>query len=271
MSKTRRQMILVDEGQCDGCGNCVSACPEGALQVIDGKARVVRESYCDGLGACLGGCPRDALQVVEVEADAYDEAGVIAHLQERAPEALPRHMAHLQAHKNVAGPGSPASAQEHRRSHQAEPAACPGVQIHFRQPFAPVNKSPDSTQSAHSAQAASELRQWPVQLRLLPIQAPFLQDAALTLVADCVPFAMPDFHTAVLRGTAVAVGCPKLDDAQAYIEKVAQMLQANRIRSLTVVYMEVPCCRGLVRIAQQALALSGMDIPLETRLIEIGI
>jgi NAD-dependent dihydropyrimidine dehydrogenase PreA subunit len=220
MATTKRQMIQVDEEKCDGCGQCIPGCPEGALQIVAGKARLVRESYCDGLGACLGECPNGALRVVELESAQYDETSVIAHLRQTAPDAL---------------------------------------------------EASASDADAAGERLPSELRQWPVQLRLLPVRAPFFQGADLTLVADCVPFANPNFHADVLKGTAVAVGCPKLDDAQSYVEKVTQILSTNDIRSLKVVYMEVPCCRGLVWIAEQALARSGKQIPYESEMVRIGL
>lgn len=252
MFRTMRKMIQVNEEKCDGCGACIPACPEGALQIIEGKARLVRQSYCDGLGACLGDCPTGALQVLELEAEAYDEAGVIAHLQETAPDLLSKHLAHLQAHgQELAQPVV-----------AAPPASCPSVQIHFW--------DAQATRAPAPAQLQSELRQWPVQLHLLPVRAPFFRDADLTVIADCMPFAYPNLHADFVKGTAVAVGCPKLDDAGAYVEKLSQILSSNNIRSLKVVYMEVPCCRGLVWIAQQALERSGKDIPFDTAMIEIG-
>jgi NAD-dependent dihydropyrimidine dehydrogenase PreA subunit len=243
VNRSKRKMIQVDAEKCDGCGLCIPACPEGALQIVDGKARLVRQSYCDGLGACLGDCPNGALTVLELEAESYDEPAVIAHLQETSPELVTRHLAHLQAHAG-----------------ELPLAARNSVPIRLR----------DAAQTAAPAVGTrSELRQWPVQLRLLPIRAPFFDNVSLTLIADCVPFAYPNVHADFIRGTAVAVGCPKLDDAAAYVEKLTLMLQANEIRGLNVVYMEVPCCRGLVRIAQQALERSGKNIPFESVVIAI--
>jgi len=272
MTTTWRQIIRIDEDKCDGCGLCMPGCLEGALQIVAGKARLVRQSYCDGLGACLGRCPNGALTVETLETTAYDEAAVMAHLQETAPALLDEHLAHLREHapdlllpeyRPAALSGAstlPIAAATGRPA--AQPAACPSVQIHFREPgpVAPAGPAPE---------LASELRQWPVQLRLLPIRAPFFQDADLTLIADCVPFAHPDLHAHFIKGSAIAVGCPKLDDAEAYVEKVAQILQANAIRSLRVVYMEVPCCRGLVWIAEQALARSGRTLPFDTLMVPI--
>lgn len=252
MAKVKRQIIQIDEEKCDGCGLCVPSCVEGALQVVDGKARLMRESFCDGLGVCLGDCPQGALRVAELETDAYDERAVVAYLQQTAPDMVDRHLAHLQAHGMSTASG---------RSVAAAPA-CPSIRLQGWEEKAPVSQAPQ-------ARIPSELRQWPVQLHLVPANAPFFQDADLTLVADCVPFAYPNFHADFLRGSAIAVGCPKLDDGRAYIAKVAQILEQSRIKSLKVVRMEVPCCGGLAYIAQQALAVSGKDIPLESVVVDI--
>ena len=256
MTKTIRNIITIDEEKCDGCGNCVPACVEGALQVIDGKARLVRESYCDGLGACLGDCPQGALTVVRLEVDAYDEPAVLTFLEQKSPELVERHVEHLRSH-GMASSYTP-------KPQRAPVAMCPSVAVSaWSEPA--LKPAADTA----SARVPSELRQWPVQLTLLPVRAPFLQGADLTLIADCVPFANPNMHADFMRNSAIAVGCPKLDDAQAYIEKLAQILANNDIRSLKVAYMEVPCCRGMVFIAEQALRASGKDIPLDTVLVTI--
>lgn len=255
MTKIKRQIITIDEAKCDGCGNCVPACVEGALQVIDGKARLVKESYCDGLGACLGDCPQGALHVTTLEVEAYDEPAVLGYLQQTAPELVERHVAHLREH-GIASSYKPAARPE------AIPL-CPSVQVRG------WDEDPAPQDAPASGRVRSELRQWPVQLHLLPVRAPFFQGADLTLIADCVPFANPNLHADFIRDSAIAVGCPKLDDAQAYIGKLTQILQNNDIRSLKVAYMEVPCCRGLVFIAQQALAASGKQIPLALSLVTI--
>lgn len=278
MTQLKRQMIQIDEEKCDGCGQCLPSCPEGALQIVAGKARLVRASYCDGLGACLGGCPNGALQVLEMEAEAYDEAGVIAHLQATAPARLPEHVAHLKAHApelllpsmrstgQAPDQAAPMPAMSLASGQSHAPAACPSAALHFWQPeTVPI----DLGEPARPAGRRSELRQWPVQLQLLPPTAPFFQGAALTLIADCVPFAYPDLHTDFIKGSAIAIGCPKLDDANGYVEKVTQILQANDVRSLRVIYMEVPCCRGLVWIAEQALQRSGKSLPFATQMLNI--
>lgn len=257
MARVKRQIITIDEEKCDGCGNCVPACVEGALQVIDGKARLVKESYCDGLGACLGECPQGALSVTTLEVDAYDEQAVLAYLHQKDPVLVARHVAHLQEH------GIASSYQPVTGPQPATIPLCPSVQVRG------LGGGPTAEDEPAPGRARSELRQWPVQLTLLPVRAPFFHGACLTLIADCVPFADPNMHADFLRDSAIAVGCPKLDDAQSYIGKLVQILQNNDICRLRVAYMEVPCCRGLVFIAQQALAISGKDIPLETSLVRI--
>ena len=278
----RRQIIRIDEEKCNGCGQCLTGCPEGALAVIDGKARLVHESYCDGLGACLGTCPQGALVVQEADAESYDEAAVIAHLSSSATGQLPRHFQNhiaLVAAPFSRTPEAPALAAETGQ------AGCPSARVrsfspqmasvegcgHRDPPELQPSAATYDAQGSSARRTPSALRQWPVQLRLLPPQAPFFEDAHLALIADCVPFAYPDLHANILagKGVEVAVGCPKFDDAGAYVDKVAQILQANNILSLRVYYMEVPCCRGLVWVAEQAIERSGKNTPLVTEEINI--
>jgi Pyruvate/2-oxoacid:ferredoxin oxidoreductase delta subunit len=263
MSTVVRKIITIEEDKCDGCGNCVPACVEGALQVIDGKARLVKESYCDGLGACLGDCPRDALHVVEMEVESYDEPGVLSYLSETSPELVQRHVEHLKAHgmaSSYTTGRAPASAP------RSPVAMCPSVQVHaWDEPVLGDQGTP-----GHSGRVGSELRQWPVQLTLVPPNAPYFRQADLTLIADCVPFANPNMHADFMRDGAIAVGCPKLDDGQAYIRKLTEIIVKSEIRSIRVAYMEVPCCRGMVFIAEQAILASGRNIPLQTVLVAIN-
>ncbi len=216
-----RNIVKIDEEKCNGCGQCVTACAEGALKIIDGKARLVSDVYCDGLGACLGHCPQGAITVEKREADAFDEEATKAYLAEQAQP----------------------------------PAVCPGLAAHM---FDEVNKDEKPTDSEEmSLPARSQLGHWPVQLKLVARTAPYFDGADLLLVADCVPIAVADFHHRFLKGRAVAMGCPKLDDIQFYVEKLSDILRANTIRSLTVVHMEVPCCSGLTRVAKMAVAACG--------------
>ncbi len=246
----QRDIVQIDEEKCDGCGLCVPACAEGAIEIVDGKARLVADVYCDGLGDCLGQCPQDAITIIKRQAEPFDEEAVRQHTARPHP-----------ASSSAVGGGKPT------------PAGCPGamarnlqLELLDPQPAASTEASADATASDA---APSALGNWPVQLHLVPADAPFLDRADLLLVADCVPFAMADFHRRLIRKRPVVIGCPKLDDANFYIEKLARMVAASKIRSLTVVHMEVPCCTGLVRIAQSALQMLGSDIPLEDVTISI--
>ena len=232
-----RKIVKIDEEKCNGCGLCIPNCAEGALQIINGKAKLVSEKFCDGLGACLGHCPEDAIIVIEREAEEFDEKAVEAFLHKK-PEAKP----------------------------QPQPApftGCPSSR-------AMQLKVPEArTETVSATLSVSQLTQWPVQLKLVPINAPYFQDADLLIAADCVPFAYPDFHQDFLKGKAVVVGCPKLDDIQFYKEKLTEIFNTNSIKSITVPYMEVPCCFGLVKVTEDAIAASGKNIPLKK--VKIGI
>ena len=231
---TVRKIVKIDEDLCNGCGECIVNCPEGALRIIDGKARLVKESYCDGLGACLGECPEGAITLEEREADQFDEEAVSAHMAAAKDKEAPL------------------------------PCGCPGSAM--RQMTTPDACCCDATCDA----VASQLTHWPVQLTLVPPTAPFLQDADVLLVADCVPFALPDFHQRFLHGGhPVLVACPKLDDAQAHAAKLKAILEQSSLRSLTIVRMEVPCCSGLNRIAEKAIAASGNQVPVQEVVISI--
>ncbi len=223
-----RNIINIDEEKCTGCGQCVLDCAEGALKIIDGKAKLVGEIYCDGLGACLSGCPTGALTVAQREADDFDEQAVHQLLHAAQQPAAP------------------------------EPAplacGCPGSSA--------MSLSPTSPSAAPAAGAvASQLGHWPIKLTLLSPQAPFLQGADLLLLADCAAASLPDLHPRLLPGKAIALACPKLDDANGHIAKLAQLLSGAKPRSLTVVHMEVPCCKGLEFIAEKAVQLAGVDLP----------
>ena len=220
-----RNIVKIDEEKCNGCGQCVTACAEGAIKIINGKARLVSETYCDGLGACLGHCPEDAITIEQREASEFDEEATKAYLaREKKPDVG---------------------------------FACPGLAL---QQF---DVAAEAGPVESSEAAPSQLGHWPVQLKLVSPTAPYFADADLLLVADCVPVAMADFHQRFLKGRSVAMGCPKLDDAQYYVEKLGDILRSNDVRSLTVVHMQVPCCSGLTRLAQLALSQAGKDIPAE--------
>ncbi len=242
-----RKVVHIDEAKCDGCGQCVGTCAEGAIALIGGKARLVSDAYCDGLGACLGECPRDAITVEEREASAFDEVAVGVHLRRLGRAPLPH-----------AEP-----------THQ--PHACPGSAPRElpRQPFPVVADAPGPAAPPAPRQGGSTLAHWPVQLKLVPAGAPWLAGADLLVAADCVPFAYAGFHADFLAGRKVVVGCPKLDDNQAYAAKLTDLFGRNDVRSVTVVRMEVPCCGGIAWAAREGLARSGKQVPL--RDVVIGV
>ncbi|MBC7104384.1 MAG: 4Fe-4S binding protein [Firmicutes bacterium] len=253
-----RKIIKIDEEKCDGCGLCLPACPEGALAVVDGKARLVKESYCDGLGACLGECPKGALTIEEREAEEYDAEGVIAHLRRQSPELLARHLEHLRAH----GLEAPAA---------AGPESGGGITCSCQElAWGPAEVPEEAgSREAGRGDVRSELRQWPVQLHLVSPAAPYFKNADLLVAADCVPVACAGFHRDFLRGRAVVVGCPKFDDVTAYREKLRRIFLEARPRSVLVAYMEVPCCYGLVYLVKEALAAAGRDLPVERVVIGV--
>ena len=251
-----RKMVKIDEEKCNGCGECVPSCAEGAIQIIDGKARLLSDNLCDGLGACLGDCPLGAISIEEREADEFDEASVNDHLKEIGRDPLPHH---AEPTAPPAG-GCPSAAVKSF----APPAGggCPSARaMNFDE--APAEEA------GEVGSRPSRLAQWPVQLHLVPPTAPFFQNADVVLAADCAPFAYADFQEDLLKGKALAIACPKLDDTSPYVDKLTAMITQSNIKSLTVVHMEVPCCNGLISMAQQAVANSGRDIPLETVCIGI--
>ncbi len=270
--KIKRKIIVIDEENCTGCGECITACPEGALQLFDTpggpKARVVKESFCDGLGACIGDCPEDALFIEEHEVDAYDEEGVIAHMEEHAPEIVEKHRQHMKEHAAELA-GKPAHHGPHG-PHKGM-SACPGaaMQCWDSEEDRGGNGDRSKKEEDKAPRQASALRQWPVQLHLVPPQAPYFKNADLVLTAACVPFSYPDFHRDFLKGKAIAIACPKLDNVEPYVTKLRQIIELSNIKSLTVVIMEVPCCSGLAGLAGEAIRQSNRDIPLKT--IVIGI
>lgn len=227
-----RNIVKIDEGKCNGCGKCVTACAEGAIQLINGKARLVSEIYCDGLGACIGHCPQDAITIEQREADEFDE------------DAAKKHLA------------------RQKQTSEEPNFVCPGM-------MAKKFDRSESSKEVQTGEVTSQLSHWPVQLKLIPSNAPYLAGADLLLVADCVPFAMGDFHSRFLKGRNVVVGCPKLDDSRFYVEKLAEIIKANNLNSLTVVHMEVPCCSGLTQIAKQAIKVSDLQMQFDDVTISV--
>lgn len=244
----KRNIIRIDEAKCDGCGLCVKACHEGALAIIDGKARLVSETYCDGLGACLGPCPQGAISIETREAAAFDEAAVAKRQQELGLAPAP-------AHHPI--PASAAATAQPPRHGQG--GGCPGSMMRS---FRPVAAAP-APGAATGQPPASQLDHWPIQLRLLSPGAPYLAGADLLLCADCAPFTIPDFHARYLDGRCVAVSCPKLDDLDEAIGRLAAIIAHAQPRRITVLRMEVPCCGGLAMAAFKARELAGVPVPIE--------
>lgn len=233
----KRHIVKIDDEKCNGCGICVTACAEGALQIVDGKAKLVSESYCDGLGACLPECPTGAITIEEREAAEFDEAAVKEYLAGKATQAN-----HDETESACAGPSLG--------------CGCPGIQARTIQPAKPV--SADSR--VPTATATSQLRQWPCQLQLVPVNAPYLERAHLLIAADCTAYAYANIHADFMRGKITLIACPKLDDYE-YIEKLTEILKRHDIKSITVLRMEVPCCGGLTQIVKTALRNSDKLIP----------
>lgn len=239
-----RKIIEIDEERCDGCGQCVLACAEGALRIVDGKAKVVSDVFCDGLGACIGECPQGALRIIERDAPEFDEEAVKEHL------------------------GRQGGREARLAGAETEPCGCPSSNPMLLKAFQGQPARAD-TGPAHETGLPSELANWPVQWRLVQPTMPFFKGADLLLAADCVPFALRDFHGRFLKGRPVITGCPKLDDQQAYLDKLTAVFKEATPRSVTVVIMEVPCCQGLLRLTQEAMRRSGKDIPLSTAVVGI--
>lgn len=244
--KVMRKIINIDEELCDGCGNCVPACAEGALEIVDGKAKVIADLYCDGLGACLGECPTGALKIEEREADEFDEEAVEELLAEKEKKPA--------AHKAMpmAAGGCPST----RMIQSFDPCACGEAMAKESLP-------------AGGPAAESALSHWPIQIMLVPPTAPFLKGADLLVLADCVPVAFPTLHRDFLKGKAVMMGCPKFDNVQAYIDKFAQICKVSGIKSITSVVMEVPCCSALPVIVKKGMELSKSPLPLEEVVISV--
>jgi Fe-S-cluster-containing hydrogenase component 2 len=245
----KRKIVTINEDLCDGCGNCVTACSEGALQIVDGKARLVKEDFCDGFGDCIGNCPTGALIIEERESKPFDEEATKEYLlKTRGKEAVLK-MEEAQKKHPV-------------KKHSTMPCGCPGTLTQT------INTIAVSDIFSHK-KMESQLGNWPVQITLLPLKAPYYENADVLVAADCCAYAYGGFHSDLIKGRTVAIGCPKLDNADAYEEKLATIIGNNNIKSVTVTYMEVPCCWGLVRLVEEAVKQSGKHIPIKK--IKIGI
>ena len=276
-----RKIIEINEDTCNGCGECIPNCPEGALQVIDGKARLIGDLFCDGLGACIGECPVGAIKVIEREAEPYNETKVMENITRQGKNVIAAHLKHLRDHGET---GLYNEALEYLKNNNIEigedveassknlenedrlPCGCPGsavMDLREEEPCEAVKPG------AQLTARESKLRQWPVQIMLVPPTAPYLKGADLLIAADCVPFAYAGFHEDFLENKDLLIGCPKLDDNEFYMKKFTEIFRLNDIKSVTVVHMEVPCCFGMLSIVKQAVKDSGKDIPVKA--VNIGI
>ncbi len=271
----KRKIIKINVEKCNGCALCIPNCPEGALQIIDGKARLISDLFCDGLGACIGNCPQGAITIEEREAQKYDEKKVMANIVPQGENVIRAHLKHLKEHK--AGVYLQ-EAMDYLKENKVKvnlkdfsPATegktlcgCPGARL------MDLKKETRLSTAEHTdAKTASELSHWPVQIMLLPALAPFFEGADLLIAADCVPFAYADFHRDLLKGKVLLVGCPKLDNLKIYQEKLNQVFQNNNVRSVTYAHMEVPCCAGFIPVIKSAIAQSGKQIPFNEITISI--
>jgi len=265
----KREIINIYEEKCNGCGICVPNCPEGALQIIDGKARLVSDLFCDGLGACIGNCPEGAIFVEEREAEEYDERKVMENIVKQGKNTIKAHLQHLKDHgadkylkqakefleeKGIENPM--------KEEHHSHGASCPGFMI--------KDFSNEDKIEYEEGTRSSQLRQWPIQLHLVSPNAPYFVRKDVLLAADCTAFSIGDFHKDFLKGKTLTIACPKLDsDREIYVEKIRKMIDETKINTLTIMVMEVPCCSGLLQIAKKALDTVTRKIPIKVIIVGI--
>lgn len=268
----KRKIIKIDADKCTGCGLCIPNCPEGAIQMIDGKARLISDLFCDGLGACLGHCPEGAITVEEREAAPYDEPKVMENIIKAGPNTIKAHLEHLQSHgqKEFLAQAIKVLRQKGIPNPIEEGKAGPGAGQHGQGGGCPGSRAmnfarqPVDTAGESAGTRPSQLTHWPVQLHLVSPQAPHFQGSDLLLAADCTAFSLGEFHKGYLKGKTLAIACPKLDEGQeTYVEKLRVMIDEARINTLTVMIMQVPCCSGLLRLAKQAASQAARKVPVK--------
>ena len=275
----KRNIIWIDEEKCNGCGLCIPNCQEGALQVIDGKARLISDLFCDGLGACIGHCPEGAIEIEEREAEPYNERKVMETISTKGINTILAHLDHLRDHKEQVflneailyiKENNIDMSEKEMNTQEGSVCGCPGAAAKdFRTNTEQVENA-SKAKVSNPSDTPSELRQWPVQLHLLNPQASYFRDANVVLAADCAAFAMGNFHARYLKGKSIAIACPKLDtNKESYQQKLTSMIADTKINSLQVVIMEVPCCGGLLQMAKTARENAGRNIPLKLSVISV--
>jgi len=266
----KRKIVVIDEEKCNGCGLCIPNCPEGALQIIDEKARLVSDLFCDGLGACIGHCPEGAISIEEREAEQYDELRVMQNIVQKGPKVIKAHLEHLREHNELKYLNEAEAFLRENNIDVPESigrsptlVGCPGARI--------MDFSGDVDKGDESGERPSQLRQWPLQLHLVPPAAPYYKERDVLLSADCVAYALGDFHRNFLKGKGLAIACPKLDSEQEiYTEKIVSLIDHAKINTLTVMIMEVPCCSGLLGIARSAASQASRKIPVKSVVVGIN-
>ncbi len=295
-----REIIKIDEEKCTGCGICIPNCPEGALQIIDEKARMISDLFCDGLGACIGHCPEGAITIEKREAEEYDERRVMQNVVKQGANTIKAHLQHMLDHKelefldiaidylkehglDVPDIGYNSEPQEQAEVTSSACATCPGEEPRTMKitGIAPQGEHQHGQGHSHEhghdsckcedndVRASSTLTTWPVQLKLLNINAPYLKNASLLLAADCVGFAYPNMHQDFIKDKVTIIGCPKLDDASQYVDKLAEIFRLNSIKDITILMMEVPCCFGMENVVTLAMKKAGIEIPYVKHIIKI--
>jgi ferredoxin len=267
----KRNIIAIDQEKCTGCGQCIPNCPEGAIQIIDNKARLISDLFCDGLGACLGHCPEGAITIEQREAAEYSEREVMKNIVKQGPNVIRAHLGHLNDHHQDAyvkealdylkeiGMEIPKT----KKQSEIKPCGCPGAQSR-------TIVRENTNDSAQMSIQLSQLRQWPVQLHLISPLAEYFKNSDVLLVADCVAYALGDFHDTWLKGKTIAIACPKLDEGKdSYREKLTALIDKANIATLTVMTMEVPCCSGLLRLAEEATSCASRKIPIKSVIVGI--
>ena len=269
----KRKIIKIDEEKCNGCGVCIPNCPEGALQIIDGKARLISDIFCDGLGACIGHCPQGAITTEERDAEEYDEKKVMKNIARAGKNTIIAHLKHLKEHGETGYLKEALEFLEEREIevdfnektdiHSFQPRGCPGSKT--------MNFSDEKVNEIEeSGTRTSQLSQWPVQFHLVPPNAPYFQGKDVLLVADCVGYSLGDFHKDYLKDRSLAIACPKLDsNLDVYLSKLTSMIDDAKINTLTVITMEVPCCSGLLGLAKKAMENASRKIPVKSIVVSI--